>query len=330
MLMSRNERDGALFILLSVTGYALLPVWVKSVQAAGLSSLDVATWRFALAVPIFWLLVRLTRHTAPASGKRLPRFRLLAMGTIFAVAAVAAFWGFERLPVGTYVVLFYTYPAMVAVMSAFLGERLPLAGWLALVLTLLGVFLTVPDFTAGLSSGSLQGVLLALFNALIVALFFLLSGRLLKGHTALAEGSALSVTGAFLALLLIIPLRAAQLPAGQLSDNIVRTGLSLPLLALQSPDGLKIMLSMLALAAFSTVLPVFFLTSGIQKVGATRASILGTVEPILTSLFAFLFLGESMGSSQLVGGGLILLSVIILQMSGRAKETVLENKPVVG
>lgn len=328
--MSRNERDGALFILLSVTGYALLPVWVKTVQAAGLNSLDVATWRFGLAVPIIWLLVWLTGQTARASSKRLPRSRLLAMGTIFAVAAVAAFWGFERLPAGTYVVLFYTYPAIVAVMSAFLGERLPLTGWLALLLTMLGVFLTVPDFTAGLGSGSIQGVLLALFNALIVAVYFILSGRLLKGHTALAEGSALSLTGAFLVLLLIVPLRAAQIPAGQLSDNIVRTGLSLPLLAAGSPDGLKIMLSMLALAAFSTVLPVFFLTAGIQKVGATRASILGTVEPILTSLFAFLFLGESMGGGQLLGGGLILLSVILLQVSGRSKEPVLENTPVVG
>lgn len=328
--MSRNERDGALFILLSVTGYAMLPVWVKTAQAAGLNSLDVATWRFGLAVPLFWLLVRLTGQTASASRMRLPRIRLLAMGTIFAVAAVAAFWGFERLPAGTYVVLFYTYPAMVAVMSAFLGERLPFAGWLALLLTMLGVFLTVPDFTAGLGSGSIQGVLLALFNAFIVAIYFILSGRLLKGHTALAEGSAWSVTGAFLLLLLIIPLRAAQMPTGELGDNLLKTGLALPLVAAQSVEGVKLMLFMLALAALSTVLPVFFLTSGIQKVGATRASILGTVEPILTSVFAFLFLGESMGGNELLGGGLILLSVIILQVSGRAKETVLENTPVIG
>ncbi|MEZ4669034.1 MAG: DMT family transporter [Anaerolineae bacterium] len=323
--MTKDERDGAVFILLSVTGYALLPIWVKTAQAAGLNSLDVATWRFGLAVPIFWLLIRFMKKTSSDSYKALPKGRLLAIGTLFAVAAVAAFWGFERLPAGTYVVLFYTYPAMVAIISAMMGERLPLTGWAALGLTIAGIFITAPDFAAGLGSGSIQGVLLALFNALVVAIYFVLSGRLLKGQTALAQGSAWSVAGAFLVLLLIIPIRAAQISGNSLADNIVTTGLSLPLATLNSADSPKIILSMLAMAALSTVLPVFFLTSGIQKVGATRASILGTIEPILTSVFAFIFLGENMKGTELLGGGLILISVFILQASNRAQRVVVDN-----
>jgi len=314
--MRPNERDGMFLILLSVTGYALLPVFARTVQTAGLNSLDIATWRFGLAVPLFWLLVAVLRQAR--SSKPLPRKRLVAMGGIFAVAAVTAFWGFERIPAGTYVVLFYTYPAMVAVLSALMGERLSGAAWAALILTMVGVFLTAPDFSAGLSGDHFEGVLLALFNAFIVAVYFILSGRLLKGQTALAEGSALSVSGALMLLLLIIPLRTMQSEAGFSVEGVVRTLFAMPILALESTDGLAIVLNMLGMAAISTVMPVFCLTAGIQKVGATRASIMGAVEPILTSTFAFVFLGQRMEPIALVGGGLIVLSVVILQLGSRA------------
>src|SRR5258705_5755951 len=113
--MTQNQRDGLLLVLASVTSYAMLPVFIKALQVAGLNSLDIATWRFALAAPLFWLMVRALR--SPAGDKPLPRWRLIAMGTLLAMAAVATFWGFERIPAGTFVVLFYTYPAIVAILS---------------------------------------------------------------------------------------------------------------------------------------------------------------------------------------------------------------------
>jgi drug/metabolite transporter (DMT)-like permease len=68
------------------------------------------------------------------------------------------------------------------------------------------------------------------------------------------------------------------------------------------------------MAGLSTVFPIFFLNAGIQKLGATKASITGTIEPVLTILWAVLLLGETIQSVQLVGGVLILISVILLQV----------------
>src|SRR6185369_2671530 len=106
--LGQTQRDGTLLILASVTGYSMLPVFIKALQVAGLNALDIATWRFALAAPLFWLMVRAL--PTPAGAKPLPRWRLMAMGSLLAIAAVATFWGFERIPAGTFVVLFYTYP----------------------------------------------------------------------------------------------------------------------------------------------------------------------------------------------------------------------------
>lgn len=292
-----QQRQGLLFVLLSVTGYSLLPIWVKPLQDSGLISLDIMTLRFALATPIFWAVVLSQRVRSGPTPRRLPVFKLLGMGGFLALAGTIAFWGLERLPAGTFVVLFYTYPAMVAVLSALLGERLNRSGWAALGLTLAGVFLSVPDFGAGLGERSAEGVLLAMAGALTVALYFLVNSRLLKGHSAVGEGSALTVTGALLALLAVAFLQRRTV---------------------QFPVELTSWLNLLALAGLSTVFTVFFLTAGIQKVGPTRASIFGTFEPILTVIFSVIFLHEQIQPVQLLGGGLIVLSVVLLQARGEA------------
>jgi drug/metabolite transporter (DMT)-like permease len=248
---------------------------------------------------VFWLLVAATR--LPAPEKPLPRLQLLGMGTLLTASALLAFLGLQRIPASTFIVIFYTYPALVAVMSMFLGERLSRAGWLALALTLVGMFLTVPDFGQGLSSDSVVGLLMALLNAFSVAFYFIISSRLLRGHSSMARASAWGIVGALLPLMLIAPFRPTDVPT--------------------NPD---VWANLGALAVVSTVFPVFFLNAGIQKVGPARAAILGTVEPLLTILLAVIFLGERLEPIQLVGGAFILASVILLQVQGMRVQSVAE------
>jgi drug/metabolite transporter (DMT)-like permease len=294
--MNPSDRSGLIYILTSVTGFALIPIWVKSMQAAGMGSLDILVWRYLLAMALFWGLIRLRRM--PVTGN-LPRKGLFGMGALLGIGALMGVYGLERLPAGTLVVLFYTYPAMVAVLAALMGERLTGRGWAALALTTVGVVLTVPDFGAGLGSESMTGVLLTLGNAFIVAIYFIVNGRLLRGQRDFARASAWGITGSF-AMLAV---------------------LALVLRNVQPPPNADISLRLLLLASISTVMPIFFLNMGIQRIGPARAAISGTVEPILTLIFAALFLGEGMQLVQLIGGGLILASVVLLQIPSRRKST---------
>lgn len=47
------------------------------------------------------------------------------------------------------------------------------------------------------------------------------------------------------------------------------------------------------LGFFSTVLPSFMLTEAVARIGAARASMMGTTGPMITILLAVIFLGES-------------------------------------
>ncbi len=294
--MQHTQRDGAILIIVSIIGYSFLPVFTKNLLARGVQPFDIAFWRFALTAPIFWLAVTLRRGRTFA--KPLPRLRLLLLGTLFAGEALAAFFGLDRLPAGTFVVLFYSYPAMVAILEALFGERLSRRMWIALGLTLVGIALTAPDFSAGFSGDNLPGVLLALADAFMVAVYFLITSRLLRGDTDSVRASAWGVSGAALTLGVIALSQGVSLPQGESWFFVI------------------------GLALVSTVLPTFGLNAGLQKIGATRAAIIGTFEPLLTTVLALIFLKESMLPVQWLGGGVIIASVILLQVRPETEQPV--------
>ena len=56
---------------------------------------------------------------------------------------------------------------------------------------------------------------------------------------------------------------------------------------------------------------------GIQRLGASRAAILSTSEPVLTALIALMLLGEVLQPLQVPGGMLILFSIVLLREKDR-------------
>lgn len=298
--MTRAQRDGILFIVLAAVAYALLPILAKIIYAdPTLDPLDVLSWRFAFAAPAVWLAVAVMRPAPPPPD--FSRLKMMGMGVLFLCIAGCAFFALQTVPASLYTALLYTYPAMVAVLSAMLGERLPIRGWVALALTIIGVLLTIPpENAAAVAPTPLAGVIFCLFNAFLYAIYLVISGRLLKGQGGAASHTSLwSITGAFVALVLIAPLHGITVP-------------SLP----QAWAGLA------ALGVISTVVPSFAMLAGIARLGAARASILSTSEPILTVILALLLLpNESMTWLQLLGGVLIIISVIVLELRPSSPQT---------
>ena len=293
--MSRKEREGVLWVLLAAAGFAVMPSMVKTTYLhSSFTPFDIAIWRFIIAVPMMWGLVYRSRRAAPsARPSDAPIRPMLAVGIVISAAVLAAFFALERLPGSTYIVLFYSYPAMVVVLSALLGERIRPLAWLALAMALTGIVLTVPDLMVGSSIDSL-GLALALFNAAIVAVYYLLAKRTLAGVADVSGASAWMMVGTLAVLLLLIPLRGLQMPPNALS-----------------------LLMLVGIAALGTVLPIFAINLAIQRIGASQASLISTVEPILSMFVSMLILAEVIQAIQWLGAALIIGSVIVLQLRPR-------------
>ena len=79
-----KHSGGVIFVLAGVTGYALLPIWVKNILPSGLNPLDIATWRFVFAAPMMWLILL-------GMGTPAPRHPIATEGVTW--AGGSAGWG---------------------------------------------------------------------------------------------------------------------------------------------------------------------------------------------------------------------------------------------
>ncbi|MCR6650069.1 MAG: DMT family transporter [Cellvibrionaceae bacterium] len=66
------------------------------------------------------------------------------------------------------------------------------------------------------------------------------------------------------------------------------------------------------LAIFSTVIPSFLMNKGIASIGASKASIMGSIGPVVTVFFGAWFLDEVINATQLIGAALIIGGVSLV------------------
>ncbi len=295
--MTRREREGFLWIMLAAAGFSVMPTMVKLTYLhSTFEPIDIAIWRFVLAAPIMWALVLYSRRsTAVKANEELPVTRLLVIGVFIATAVFAAFFALERLPGSTYIVLLYAYPAMVALMSRLLGDKIHARTWFALGLALVGVALTVPNVATAAETDAV-GVGLALLNAAIIAIYYLLTRRALDGVVDVSRASAVMMISTFIIMIMLILLRGLQFPQN-------------PLTALM----------LIGIGVFGTVLPVFGVNIAVQRIGAAQASLASTVEPIMSMIVSMLILSEVILALQWAGAALILASVVVLQLRPRKR-----------
>jgi len=79
---------------------------------------------------------------------------------------------------------------------------------------------------------------------------------------------------------------------------------------------LSVHLLTLAMAVFCTVLPTWMIAESIRRIGASTASLVGSLGPIFTIGFGAVLLGERVNLLQLVGVVLVLTGVILVSRNG--------------
>lgn len=281
-------------MLISALAYSLFTVFGKNVLEQ-LGTTDVLFWRFAIAMPVSWVVVAVRRINGfgprPLDVEWKPR---VLAGVTFGFMAYLAFAALDRMPGALYIVICYTYPAMVALGAWLLGKPSSKHIWWAAAVTLLGIAFTVPEVVKGTDDAALIGMLMTLGNAFIYACYILFSERLMAhaddtkpagdGFVAAAWG----FTGAF----------------------VVGALLSIANGGLMAPSGAKYVSSMIALGVISTVVSgtTFFL--GVKHLGPAPAALVAAIEPVLTLIWAVTILDETLVAVQILGAALVIVGVV--------------------
>ena len=295
-MMQPVRSSGTLLCVTSGAAFGAMAVFGKLAYDGGATVGTLLAVRFALAAALFWVLVLVGRGARELRAlRRRDIGAALALGACgYSAQAGCYFAALQRIDASLLSLLLYTFPAIVAAAAVALGrERLDRRRLTALALASGGLVLVV----AGAGTGALDplGAGLALAAAMVYSTYILVSDRVV-GRMSPIVLSALVCTGA------TITLTTGSTVLGQLRPGAV---------TLSAWGWLA------CLAAISTVGAISLFFAGLERVGPTTASILATVEPLVTVLLAFLVFGERLGAVQLVGGTLILAAVLALNVRRR-------------
>jgi drug/metabolite transporter (DMT)-like permease len=296
---------GAALIVLAAILFGTLGPITRFADDAGVGSLAIVAWRASLGAAAMVALLLTLRGAAgrrPVPLGQIPtRDRWFIGGASLAnlVLNLAMFIAFVRIEIGLSLLVFYLYPAIVALASVlWFGERLDALRWGALGLSMVGLVLTLAG-SGGLGDLDALGIGLSAVAALTQA-FYVLAARHGFARIPPIEAAALTMGGAALGYV-AIALATAQLGA-----------LGAPL---GSGDAL---LAVLLAGTIGAAIPTLCFITGIRLLGAPRAAILATLEPVVGVALAAWLLNERPALLQLAGGALILIAAVLLQLRSRS------------
>lgn len=208
--------------------------------------------------------------------------------------------------VATAIFLQYLAPALTAIYAWLFEQQRPSGGMLAaLALAISGSYLLVFGTTATLLVSPL-GLASGLASAVAMSFYTIYGSKKvsrLSPWTLLCYG--LGVGFAFW-LLVDGALALAGRPAVSLAP-------------LADPS---LWLFFGYIATLATVVPFGLYLSGLRWISPTHATVTGMLEPVMGGVAAYLFLAESLQVVQVLGGALIVVAVILLQVTqqGQAKQ----------
>lgn len=277
----RSSFEGYGEIITASVLWGLAGIFAKKI--AGMSAQSIIFYRVALAFAIIFLFLLISGNLNRVRLKDKKAY-LLLFSILQAATMLAYFTSVLKASVSVAVLLLYTAPVYITVLSPLLlKESLTRRGIIALILSLAGIVLIVDP--AKLEFSQSAGILAGMLSGIAYAFQVMTSKYISRTYAGYTQ----AFWGFMVAALLLLPVGAA--PAVVVSGNITY---------------------LVLLAIFPTILAVSLYFNGLKKVKASSASILGLIEPVSAVILAVLILGEKLTLPVITGGALILAGAAIV------------------
>ncbi|NRP71968.1 hypothetical protein ILFOPFJJ_02861 [Ensifer psoraleae] len=264
-------------------------VIASKVIASGLPPFTATALRFALAFPLFLVLMRATATEWPRLQGREWLILLVQAGAGSVGYTTLLISGLRLTPAADAGVIIGTLPIVSAAIAiVLLGERPDRSILLAIALAAAGVLSIVFRADSG-GTHSLLGNILVFGAVVCEGLFILINKRLTTA---------------------ISPLALSTLMAG------LGVAVSAPIALLEIPQAAAITTQSITAVAYYALVPTvggFLLWyAGLAKVSGTEASVFTALAPVSAVFLAFAMLGEPISANQLIGIACVLAAVLSL------------------
>ncbi len=277
--------------LLGATCMSLVGLFIRLVENA--DGFQILFYRsFSMSILLLFVIC-LRRKIFPITFINSLDFNDLVMGLSLSLAFFTYVFAMLNTSVASTLLLLSTSPILAGIIGwVWIGEKPSKITWISMMISFFGILIM---FNEGLQKGQVLGKSLALFSALFFA-FTLVLARRSKKQDVLGG----TFLGAFFSFFY-----------GCSFSIIFGNGVVL------SPYDFWLIFFM---GVFTIGLGVALVTWATPFLPAAEVSLLVLIESILGSLWVWIFLGERMTFSEILGGIIVLLAVILLLNSKRKIE----------
>jgi drug/metabolite transporter (DMT)-like permease len=295
---------GPLLAVLGVLGFSFKAILIKLAYAwSPVDPVSLMLLRMLYSAP-FFVVIAWWAGRAPGARPISPRdgWLLLALGFIgYYLSSLLDFLGLQYITASLERLVLFLYPTIVVLLSAlFLAQPVTRRAAVALALSYAGIALAVwhDVRVTGDPQAIALGSLLVFASAFGYAIYLVAAGGVIA-----RLGSSRFIAWAMLASTAFI---------------VIQFALSRPLSALRVPASVHVI--SLAMAVFCTVLPTWMIAESIRRIGASTASLIGSLGPLFTIGFGVLLLDEPVNPLQLIGVAFVLAGVVLVSRhAGRAR-----------
>ncbi len=284
MTIRSGEGLGLALALAAACSYSFTAVLAGLAYLEGTNAATLVAFRFTLAGLLVFALLHLWRRpwTLPREAYRLMAGVVAgAMGT-----ATGYMSAIQYIPVSLAVLIFYTFPLLVAVVEGLLERRAPSQRLLlALLVGFVGLGLALgPDF----SDLDWRGIAFGVLASCSSLPLFLCARRLVLRYDAVLVAAYVNLFALVLAFLLAVTTYGIALPG--------------------SGAGWLFLLGACCFFAAASLLQLY----AVRNASAGSAAMVFNAEPLLTILIAWLFLDQALGGLQWLGVAMVLGALFLL------------------
>jgi drug/metabolite transporter (DMT)-like permease len=297
-----KTRLGYVMVATAATLFAVNGSVSKVALSSGLTSLQLVQIRNTCAAIMFLAFLLVVAPSRLRVGRRELVF-LIAFGLVgIALVQWLYFVAIDNLPVGVALLIEFTAPLFVALFARFVyKEHVRRRIWVSVALCLTGLALVV-ELWSGVAFSTV-GVTAALGGALALSAYLLMAERERQHRDA----ASLSFYGFLVAALLWAAVQPLwDFPWNVLGDDVSLQGnlseYSAPVWALVA-----------FIVVVGTMITFSLLSGSLKHISATRASIVATLEPVVATIVAWAWLGETFGPTQLIGGAVVIAGILVAQ-----------------
>ncbi|MDR2841637.1 MAG: DMT family transporter [Spirochaetaceae bacterium] len=283
---------GYFWALVSALSYGIIPIFVLPLKTEAMSFDAVLVYRFGFTSIMIGIYFLVRKIKFRVSLKQL--LPLAILGLIFSLSSIFFFASYDYVSAGAVSTIFFIYPVFVAlIMSIFFKERLTPVAWIAIAVSLAGIF--VLNKTMDGISIRAAGLFFVLLSALTYALFIII---MQKSNVKNISSSVLTFYAmGFCAIFFLIKCIIQ-------GDSLVMPSLF---------TGFKIAL----FALITTALSCISLALAVHYIGSTLTSIFGAVEPLVAVGVSVAFLHEELSANLIIAVILIISAVMLLILFDR-------------